>query len=302
MDLELDLRKTARQNLQERYAGLRKLKEKRAGLLKAMEETKKEMEELEEKKKEKEKKTGGLGQEKEGAGSQSPEKGKPGSETSARSPSASTRTPSRASSPKSKKKSRWYDPYLTFVTSGGRRVVAGHDAKQNDELYAKHLMTGDLFFHADIQGAPATILKDGQKADEQERKEAAQWAASYSSAWKTGASAVDVYALKPDQVGKHADGGYVGRGAFVLTGEREWFRETELKLKVGWMEESGAGRGGGELACLPFNRPLALQKQILLTPGAMAKEEAAKKLAGLLGAKAEDVIRLLPGGKFSIQE
>ncbi len=266
-EIELDLRKTVRQNLQERYAELRKLKEKKAGLLKAMEETEKEMKALEE-------------------------------ETEKRASSTATKnSKTHSNNSKSKKrKSSWHDPYLFFLTSGGHRVVAGKDAKQNDELYSKHLMTGDLFFHADIQGAPATILKDGQKADEQEKKETAQWAASYSSAWKTGASAVDVYALMPDQVGKHADGGYVGRGAFVLSGEREWFRETVLTLKIGWKEETD-----DIPTVLPACHPLALQNQLILSPGPVPKEETAKALAGKLGAKADEIAPKLPGGKFVIK-
>ncbi len=266
MELTLDLRKSVRQNLQERYAALRKLKDKKAGLLAATEETKREMESLEKKegKRKKEKET------------------KPAS------------TASGKKTKSGKTKTYWYDEYHAFASSSGRRVVAGKDAKQNDELYAKHLMAGDLFFHADIQGAPATIIKDGQKAGDEEKREAAQWAASYSSAWKTGAAAVDVYAVTPQQVGKNAAGGYVGRGAFVIEGEREWFRETKLELRMGWMEE--------KLSILPAAHPQPLQKQILLTPGPMPKEEAAKMLAGRLGAKMEDVSRLLPSGKFSLHQ
>ncbi|MCL6089209.1 MAG: NFACT RNA binding domain-containing protein [Candidatus Marsarchaeota archaeon] len=268
MELTLDLRKTVRQSLQERYAALRKLKDKKAGLLTATEETKKEMEELEREKNEKEMK-------------------KKEMKTGALSPASAKKTKS------GKAKTYWYDEYHAFVSSSGRRVVAGKDAKQNDELYAKHLMVGDLFFHADIQGAPTTILKDGQKAGEEEKKEAAQWAASYSSAWKTGAAAVDVYAVTPQQVGKNAVGGYVGRGAFVIEGEREWFRETKLELRIGWMEE--------KLSILPAAHPQPLRNSIILTPGPMPKEEAAKLLAGKLGAKMEEVSRLLPSGKFSLR-
>ena len=270
MEVTLDLRQTVRQNLSERYAALRKLKEKKAGLLAATEQTEKEMAGLEEKKKEKK------------------------ADASASALSKKTKS--------GRAKTYWYDAYHAFLTSAKRRVVAGKDAKQNDELYSKHLMTGDLFFHADIQGAPATILKEGQKANGEEKKEAAQWAASYSSAWKTGASAVDVYAIQPHQVGKNAVGGYVGRGAFVIEGEREWFRETALKLKIGWMAGPAGRPDDAALAALPANHPHALLKQIFLTPGAVPKEEAAKMLAGKLGARMEEVSRLLPGGKFSIRE
>lgn len=259
MDIELDPRKSMRQNLQERYAELRKMKEKKAGLLTAIEQTKKEMA---------------------GAESAKGEKTK------------SNKADLAQKSKSPKKKSYWHEPFLTFIASGGRRVVAGKNAKQNDELYSKHLAPADLFLHADIQGAPAVILKDGQKANEEEKKEAAQWAASYSSAWKVGASAVDVFAVRPEQVSKNDSGGYVGPGAFVLSGEREWFRQMPLKLKVGHLDE--------QLAMLPSLHPQKLEAAVMLSPGPMPKEEAAKILSAKLGVKVEEIAPLLPGGKFVI--
>ena len=268
MDIELDPRKSMRQNLSEKYAELRKLKEKKAGLLTAIAQTKKEMEELE--KKEKTKATS----------------------SDSKNSRASFSTKASSKFRPQKKKSNWYDAYLTFVSSASRRVVAGKNAKQNDELYAKHLAPSDLFFHADIQGAPTVILKDGQKASEEEKKEAAQWAASYSSAWKVGAAAVDVFAVQPDQVSKHDGGGYVGPGSFVLSGEREWFRQMPLKLKIGKLD--------GQLAMLPAIHPKTLDTSIMLSPGSMPKEETAKLLSARLGVKVEEVAPLLPGGKFVI--
>ncbi len=262
MDIELDARKSARQNLSDKYAELRKLKEKKAGLLTAMEQTKKEIGEAEKKE-------------------------KTGEKTKEKTKSSSSK------SKQPKKKTYWYEPYLTFVGSGGRRVVAGRNAKQNDELYAKHLSPADLFFHADIQGAPTVILKDGQKASEEEKREAAQWAGAYSSAWKVGASAVDVFAVPPTQVSKHDGGGYVGPGSFVLTGEREWFRQMPLKLRIGNLD--------GQLAMLPAIHPQELEQAASLAPGPMPKEEAAKILSARLGASVEEVAPLLPGGKFVIQ-
>jgi predicted ribosome quality control (RQC) complex YloA/Tae2 family protein len=281
MELILDLRKSVRENLQEKYAILRKLKEKRTGLLKAIEQTKKELAALEKKDRD----------------------GKASLAENAALPAAFA---------KKKAKNYWFSQYLTFITSKGRRVVAGKDAKQNDELYAKHLAKEDLFFHADVYGAPATILKDGQRACEDEKKEAAQWAASYSSAWKRGEIAADVYALKPEQVSKHATGGYVGRGAFVLTGEREWFRQVQLALKIGLYEDEGRKAEDNEIAkmqkkkesnlnILPAIHPAKLKSQVLLMPGDMPKEEAAKIIAGKLGVKMQEVLQVLPAGKFVIK-
>ncbi len=264
MEVELDLRKSARENLSEQYARLRALKDKRAGLREAIEQTKKEL-----------------------ATAQSQTM-----PSAAPSPTAfaSPHSPSSKSNPK-KSKPKWSEAYLSFVTSGGKRVVAGQNAKQNDELYAKHLSPGDLFFHADIQGAPAVILKDGQQASDAEKRETAQWAASYSSAWKTGVASVDVYALKPEQVSKASPGGYAGKGAFFLSGEREWYRATPLALKIGMLD--------GGPAALPAVHPGKLDHPISLSPGPVPKEEAAKILSARLSCKADDIARLLPSGKFN---
>ncbi|MCX6770206.1 MAG: NFACT RNA binding domain-containing protein, partial [Candidatus Micrarchaeota archaeon] len=95
--------------------------------------------------------------------------------------------------PAMRRRKEWQEKYKWFVTSGGKMVLAGRDAKQNDQLVSKMMAEDDLFFHADIQGAPATILVGGKEASGQEKNEAAQFAASHSSAWKVGAAAVDVY-------------------------------------------------------------------------------------------------------------
>ncbi|MDE1797946.1 MAG: DUF814 domain-containing protein [Candidatus Micrarchaeota archaeon] len=265
MEVELDLRKTARANLSAAYAQLRALKDKRAGLRTAMGQTQKELFQAEKE---------ALS---EAAGRTGPAHSKPG---------ASPSKPGR------KAKSKWSAQYLSFATSGGRLVVAGRSAKENDELYAKHLAPGDLFFHADIQGAPTVILKDGQKASDSEKRETAQWAASYSSAWKTGVAAVDVYALRPEQVSKTDSTGYAGKGAFFLSGEREWFRATPLSLKIGVKD--------GQPATLPACHPSKLDRQLILTPGAVEKESAARKLSAHLSAKADEISPLLPSGKFTL--
>lgn len=272
MPLTLDLRKSARENLSELYAQLRSLKDKRAGLHTALTQTRKELDTLQ------------------AASAQppAPEKAPAHSSPSARPPSASAGS---SASKKSSSKTKWTESYLSFLTSGGKLVVAGHNAKQNDELYAKRLSPGDLFFHADIQGAPTVILKEGQKAGEAERREAAQWAASYSSAWKTGVAAVDVYAVTPEQVSKNASGGYVGRGAFAIEGERQWFRQTPLQLKIGLRN--------GIVAALPAIHPDKLEHSRPLSPGPKPKEEIAKALSSIFSRRADEISTLLPAGKFA---
>ncbi|MCX8194490.1 MAG: NFACT RNA binding domain-containing protein [Candidatus Micrarchaeota archaeon] len=193
-----------------------------------------------------------------------------------------------------KRKREWYERYRWFFTSGRRLVVAGRDAKQNDLLVAKVMGDSDLFFHADIQGAPATILIGGKWASQKEKQEAAQFAASHSSAWKAGAAAVDVYAVEKRQLSKHAQGGYVGAGGFAISGEREWFRATPLGLALGKKE--------GVVVCLPLCHDDSQKMRFSLFPGVTEKGEAAKAMAKAISASVDEILLALPSGKFSIKE
>ena len=196
--------------------------------------------------------------------------------------------------PVMRRRKEWFEKYRWFFTSGGKLAVAGRDAKQNDLLVSKVMADADLFFHADIQGAPATILAGGREASRQEKLETAQFAASHSSAWKIGAAGVDVYAVGKGQLAKHAQGGFVGAGGFAISGEREWFRGTPLGLAI--------REKGGAALCLPAIHPEAEKARAILAPGNYEKGQAAKKIAGMLGLSPDELLLALPSGKFSIKE
>ena len=78
----------------------------------------------------------------------------------------------------------WFEKFHYFSTSGGLLVLGGKDAKSNDIVVDRHMEKNDLYFHADIKGAPSVILKNGQNAGEQDIAETAQFAGAFSSAWK----------------------------------------------------------------------------------------------------------------------
>jgi predicted ribosome quality control (RQC) complex YloA/Tae2 family protein len=182
----------------------------------------------------------------------------------------------------------WFEKYRFFTTSGGFLVIAGKDAKQNEALVAHHLEASDLFFHADVHGAPATILKNGVEATQQDKLEAAQWAASYSSAWKAGSGACDAYAVRKEQVSKYSHGEFVAKGAFVIRGTREWFKNTELALAL-------AKKDDETIVALPAVHAAAPKNAVRVKPGGVKKSEAAKKIAARLSAEQSDVEKLLPG-------
>ena len=196
---------------------------------------------------------------------------------------------------KIKKEKKWYEKYHWFFTSQRKLAIGGRSAQQNDQLFAKHIEPSDLFFHADIQGGSVFILKEGVAASEDELKEVAQSAASFSNAWKNGNASVDVYAVKKEQLSKHASSGYVPTGGFAITGERRWFKHTSLGLQI------GIGLDGVEVVPLLSKR--VFEKQSLLFPDKSGKEKGvvAKLLAKKWNISVDEVLTVLPNGKSRLK-
>lgn len=201
--------------------------------------------------------------------------------------------------PKVRKKRNleWYEHYRWFFTSNGLLVIGGRDATQNEQVFGRHAQEGDLFFHADVHGAPATLIKEGEaKATEQDKAEAAQFAASYSSSWKNGFGSADVYCVPTASVSKSAKSGeYVGKGGFIISGKREWFRNCELKLFIGVDSKD-------RIACQPALCKTPLARASAIMPGGKEKGAVAKELSKTLGAGhyLDEILLVLPTGNSDI--
>jgi len=192
-----------------------------------------------------------------------------------------------------RREKKWFEKFHHFTTSDGFLVIAGRDAKQNEFLVSRHLEAADLFMHAEIHGAPATVIKDGQRAPERSLLEAAQFSASYSSAWKNGLGSVDVYAVKPDQVSKHSHGEYVPKGGFMIKGERQWFKHTCLGLWLGVDKETHTP------LIEPESKPVSFKT--LLHPGGKKEKGAlAKELARKLVCDVDELLQIMPTGNSSV--
>jgi predicted ribosome quality control (RQC) complex YloA/Tae2 family protein len=141
----------------------------------------------------------------------------------------------QASKPFKTKKKAWYESFRWFYTSERLLVIGGKDAVSNEVLIKKHTEPHDLVFHADVQGAPFVVIKtEGKVPSQQSIEEAAQLAASHSSAWKAKFSAIDVYWVHPEQVNKTPPSGeYLAKGAFMIHGKKNYLRKTPLRLAVG---------------------------------------------------------------------
>ena len=195
-------------------------------------------------------------------------------------------------------KKEWYEKFHWFFTSNGLLAIGGRDAQQNEQLNSKHFTENDLFFHAEIFGASVVILKEGLKASKEIREEVAQFAASYSSAWKDMLKSIDVYAMKREQVSKSTSKGSLGTGSFLLSGERDWYRNTQLSL-VMFVKDN-------KLNTVPHVTFEKLKsehiKHVKIIQGNQEKSEAAKRIANSLDFDDLDsIIRELPAGTFGIK-
>jgi predicted ribosome quality control (RQC) complex YloA/Tae2 family protein len=207
--------------------------------------------------------------------------------------------------PEKKKKLQWFHAYRWFLSSNGFLVVAGRSAKSNEQLVKKHLEKQDFFLHADIAGGSATIIKAGnKKIPEQTFREAAQFAAVFSKAWKQGIAAVDVYAVEASQVSKSAPSGEsLGAGAFMVYGKRKWFRKTALALAIGLTKEL-------EIVAGPLDAVKAQTRNFVeLQQGKQNVQKTSNQIISLLGRKQgkspklkpDEVIKALPPGSLEVK-
>jgi len=178
----------------------------------------------------------------------------------------------------------WYDRFRWFHTSDDFLVIGGRNADQNEELVKKYLEPGDKVFHTQAHGGPVTVLKatdpsEASSSDieipETSLEEAAGFAVSYSSVWKDGRYAGDVYVVDADQVTKTPESGeYLEKGGFAVRGERTYYDDTPVGVAVG-------------IECEPYTRviggpPSAIEGQaettIEVEPGRYAQGDAAKRI------------------------
>jgi predicted ribosome quality control (RQC) complex YloA/Tae2 family protein len=201
-----------------------------------------------------------------------------------------------------KRDKKWFEKYRWFYSSEGYLVLAGRDSKTNDMLVKKHMESNDLHFHADFDGAPSVVVKDGQECGEETREEAAKAAVTFAKTWKAGIGADDVYYVDPEQVTENPESGeYLAKGAFVIRGDREYMRNVSVEATIGVHEidDVKVPMCGPESAISENCR-----EYVVLKPGHTKKSEIAKKIQGRLDKELDldYIIRSLPPGKSDIKE
>ena len=222
----------------------------------------------------------------------------------------------------------WFERNRWTMLSSGQLLVGGRDAKGNDQIVKKHLSAADLYFHADLHGAPSCSLKlkegfeqdpnpnpmlpEGvpslrltQSLEIEEHPEdvlagAAQMAVCWSRAWGSGGAAATAFHAKQGQVSKTTESGEsLGRGAFVVRGNRHWYKDLSMELTLGMVAINGI-----PLPLVGTHEVVSsvCERWVRLTPGTQKKEQVATKIAKATGLLQDDVLSALPPGNLSIGE
>jgi len=194
----------------------------------------------------------------------------------------------------------WFESYKWFITSGGKLVMAGRDARTNDQVVKRHMTPSDRFAHADVHGAPSVVVKDGASATEEEMREACIFALSHSKAWNAGAAEGSCYWVLPDQVSKTPEAGeFVPRGAFIIRGKRNYLHHLPVELAVGEVDYQGERK----IMCGPRSSVEVISKKfVVLSPGKTNRNKISALLAKAFSVPEEEVSRILPPGDVEIKE
>ena len=287
--ISLNIDETVHQNAQRYFQAGRKQKDKSAGAIQALEDTKLEL-------------------------------GRAKKKQAKREASGQIAKVKRA-------KRLWFENHKWTMLPTGHLMVGGKDAKGNDSIVKKHLSLGDRYLHADMHGAPSCSLRNNQgfeidtqppahigddmpafrlvdkveaEIDDEVTEIAATMALAWSRAWNGGGAHGTVFWVKPGQVSKSAETGeYVGKGAFVIRGQRTWYKDIDLRLGVGLVAINGIPL----LMASTVNHISEIcNRYIVVTPGREKKESIANKIYKSTGLAVDDILPILPGNCEVIED
>jgi predicted ribosome quality control (RQC) complex YloA/Tae2 family protein len=214
------------------------------------------------------------------------------------------------------KHKEWFEKFRWLTSSDGFLVVAGKDAVTNEVLIKKYTDENDAVFHADIAGAPFVVVKTtGKEPSERSLREAGEFAAAFSRAWREGFASVDVYWVKPDQLSKSGPSGEsVAHGAFVVRGQRNWMRGIPLSIAIGVVFDEAGRIPKIEAGPVDLVEPKT-SAHVVIVPGdfdgrdffkrilkALSERVPREKRQAILRIPIETIREHIPFGKGAIQK
>ncbi|UCE13142.1 MAG: NFACT family protein [Candidatus Heimdallarchaeota archaeon] len=187
-----------------------------------------------------------------------------------------------------RRKRKWYEKYHWTKTQNRFLVIGGRDVNSNVEIVKRRMKEEDFFFHAEIRGAPYTILirdSSDQKPEDLDLNEAALLAATFSSGWKEGYGAVDVYYVPARNTSFTAPSGeYIPKGGIMVRGTRKYVRGVEMALTLGiQLNKFNASVIYGSEETIRSQSPIT----ITIKPGSVSKGKIAKHIRHIFIEKTE---------------
>ena len=206
------------------------------------------------------------------------------------------------------RKKNWFERYRWFFTSDGFLVVGGRDSSSNSAVIRKHLEKDDKVFHGEIYGSPFFLLKDDGSSMASSLNEVAHATVCFSRAWKESMYGTNAYWVNPDQVKKGAPSGQsMGKGSFLIEGQRNFVKISTLKMCVAIVEYEGTHL----LTCGPPALKENCVSYVMIEPTGMELVDVAKKIRFELismnetiakSFSVDDYVRVLPPGPSRIIE
>ena len=208
----------------------------------------------------------------------------------------------RAEAEAARRKPHWFERFRWFLSSEGAIVIGGKDASSNDVMVRRNLKDGDVYVHADLQGAASVIVKHPAPGDpaisEISLREAGQWAVAYSKAWRAGLASASAFWVTPEQVSKAgASGEFVARGAWAIHGTKHLLGDLPLEIALGPVDYRGESLW---TAAPPSAVAARGEVRAVLVPGPERERAAVEtELAAELGLTRTRLQSLLPAGGIS---
>ncbi|KAF7718934.1 Uncharacterized protein PECH_006274 [Penicillium ucsense] len=130
----------------------------------------------------------------------------------------------------------WFEKFVFFISSEGYLVIGARDAMQSELLYRRYLLKGDIFIHADLDGALPIVVKNRPGKSEapispSTLSQAGNMCVASSIAWESKA-VMSAWWVHANQVTKtsQAGGGLLPTGRFEVKGEKNFLAPSQLVL------------------------------------------------------------------------
>lgn len=129
----------------------------------------------------------------------------------------------------------WFEKFLYFISSDGYLVLGSRDAQQSEILYKRYMKQGDVFVHAELDGAIPVIIKNHPGTADSPippstLSQAGNLSISTSTAWDSKAI-MSAWWVPAGQVTKTAStGDYLAPGKFAIKGDKKYLPPAQLLL------------------------------------------------------------------------